>query len=412
MASSSPVVFGLVGLGGYAAGCCAELENLSEGPDAPLKLVAVCEPDQVKHAEKIASLKAKGVKVFADYDAFLKEPFEAVWLPLPIHLHRPFTEKAVAAGKAVLVEKPLAGSIDDADAMIAARDRAGKLVAIGFQDIYMPSTLAVKKRLLSGEIGKIKRARVLASWPRPDNYYSRNAWAGAFKREGTWVMDSPTSNAMAHYINLPLFLMGPTLETSAVPVEVEAELYRSRPIENFDTMSMRLKLDTGATLLVHYTHTSMELINPEPFIECERGSVLRGHDTVIWRRPQGDQAFPRVDESRTGMVVRFAKAVRGQADPDRGLATLEVGRAHMLAVCGASEASEIHDVPADQIAAAEYHELPHKRIAGIEDAMRQAHGSWQMLHETGAVKWSRPAGRFDLRGYKTFAGPKGAAVAV
>jgi hypothetical protein len=202
------------------------------------------------------------------------------------------------------------------------------------------------------------------------------------------------------------------METSAVPVEIEAELYRSRPIENYDTLSMRLKLDTGATLLVHLTHSSVELIQPEPLIECERGSVTRGHEAVIWRRPQGDQVFPRKDDTREAMIRRFAKAVRGRPDPDHALATLEVGRSQMLAISGASEATEIYDVPESEIARCEYHEIPSLRIAGIEAAMRQAHENWQMLHESGTLAWTRQAGTLSLRGYRHFAGPKGAAVAV
>ena len=88
--------------------------------------------------------------VFARWEDLLAHPAEAVWLPLPIPLHRPYTEQALAAGKAVLCEKPAAGCVQDLDAMQDAQSRAGLPVAIGFQDIYEPTTLALKRALLDG----------------------------------------------------------------------------------------------------------------------------------------------------------------------------------------------------------------------------------------------------------------------
>src|SRR5829696_1805709 len=80
------------------------------------------------------------------YAELLDLPIDAVWLPLPIHLHRPYTERALAAGKAVLCEKPAAGCVDDVDAMIAARDASGRGVLIGFQDVYQPCVIQLKRR--------------------------------------------------------------------------------------------------------------------------------------------------------------------------------------------------------------------------------------------------------------------------
>ena len=70
-------------------------------------------------------LKALGVQTARTFEQLLELDIDAVWLPLPIDLHRPFTETALAAGKAVMCEKPAAGSVDDVDAMIAARIARG-----------------------------------------------------------------------------------------------------------------------------------------------------------------------------------------------------------------------------------------------------------------------------------------------
>jgi predicted dehydrogenase len=410
MPSTQPVVFGSVGLGGYARPICDMLvgENKSGAAAAPaVRYAAVAEPDHTTHAEIIAKLRGEGIKVFERVEDLLALPeVEAVWLPLPIDLHRPFTEKALAAGKAVMCEKPAAGSIDDVDAMIAARDRAKLPVAIGYQDVYDATTAPTKRRLLAGEIGRIKHATVHACWPRTDLYFTRADWAGRFKRNGTWVMDSPANNALAHYVNIPLFLMGPTAETSAQPVAVEAELYRANPIENYDTISMKITLDTGATLLVLFTHACEQTLHPEIVLTGEKGKFTRTMERVTFETAKGPEVIERKGDARLAALYRFAKAVRGQDDPATLLATLEVARAPLAAVNGASEASAIYDIPAASRRVIDAFGGKLTTVPGIEPAFVACAAENQMLHESGRVSWSHPAGEKDLRNYKHFAGPR------
>src|SRR5439155_12971925 len=245
---ASPVAIGTVGLGGYAGSICRRLGRQSRERDPPVRLAAVFEPDAATHAGRLRELRAAGVRVAGSYEDLLAGQVEAVWLPLPIDLHRPFTEQALGAGKAVMCEKPPAGCVDDLHAMMAARDRAGLPVAIGFQDMYDPATDAVKRLLLDGAIGRPRAATLLACWPRGLAYFSRNGWAGRFRRDGAWVMDSPASNAMSHFVNLLLFWLGEAPAAPAVPVAVEAELYRANDIENYDTCSLRVQTAGGAEL--------------------------------------------------------------------------------------------------------------------------------------------------------------------
>lgn len=413
-AATKPVVFGSVGLGGYARGISDMLLDISRSGSAPagspgVKYAAVAEPDHKLHAEVIATLRGAGVKVFERFEDVLAIPeIEAVWIPLPIDLHRPFTEKALAAGKAVMCEKPVAGSIDDADAMIAARDRAGKPVGIGYQDVYEPTTVPLKRRILAGEFGRITHATVHACWPRHDVYFRRADWAGKFKRRGAWVMDSPANNALAHYINIPLFLMGPTLETSAVPIAVEAELYRTNPIENFDTISMKITLDLpgNPTLLVLFTHACEQGINPEIVFHGTSGKIVRTVEQIACETSKGREVIVRQGDGRVPALHRLAKAVRGLSDPDTMIATLESARAPLAAVNGASEATVIHDTPAAARRVVDYHDGKLTTLPGIEAAFVACVAKNQMLHESGLVSWSKPAGKKDLRGYRHFAGPR------
>jgi predicted dehydrogenase len=404
------ISIGVAGLGGYAGAICSLLEKHSRGDQPAVKLVAVCEPDHGLHAPRIAELRAAGIKVLQRYEDLLAEPIEAVWLPVPIDLHRPFTEQALAAGKAVMCEKPAAGCIDDVDAMIAARDRSGRAVAIGFQDIYNPLTVDLKRRVLKSEIGRITSATVWGCWPRNSSYYGRASWAGGLQRNGVWVLDSPANNALAHQINLALFLLGTSLTESAMPLEVEAELYRANPIENYDTCALRLKLPGDIPLLVMLTHACARQIHPQIELRGPKGSIrwkLGEHIQIT--AGDNEQTIPLPPHDWDQIIRRFAQYVRGTLD-DGVVATLEMARCHSAVISGASEAAAVHTVPESFVQTIMLPEGERLRaITGVEELFKQCAASGQMPHETGRAEWSVPTGRKDLRGYHHFAGPAGGA---
>lgn len=409
MNANEPLKIGVVGIGGYGGAIINVLTTEKVGWVNPFKLTAVCSNDFPKHPEAVARLEAAGVKLIEDYDTFLKEPLDAVWLPLPIPLHRPFTEKALAAGKVVMCEKPAAGSVDDVDAMIAARDKYKLPVAIGFQDVYDESTLPLKREILAGRIGKVTHASVMACWPRNSAYYGRAAWAGAFKIGQSWVMDSPVNNALSHYLNIPLFLLGDDEASSAKVVSIEAELYRVNPIENYDTASLRIHLQGGSSVQVLFTHACEVGINPCVRIHGDKGSVVRDRDSIEITSSLGNMTIPRKpDHLPRYMVERLANLVRHIPDTTRGLATLEVARAQVLAVNGASEATPIHQLADSQF------EIRHcengstlRVIPGINELFVKCVESNQMLHESGLATWTKPAGHMDgLLDYNHFKGPR------
>lgn len=404
-----PVVLGVAGMGGFA-GSITNLV-LKHGPSAspPVELAAVCDPNPAGHDGRDAELREKGIAVHPTYEALLAEPaVEAVWLPVPIDLHRPFTEQALSAGKAVMVEKPVAGSIDDLDAMIVARDAAGLPVAVGFHDIYDQTTMPLKRRILAGEFGELRHATLMACWPRSSTYFARSNWAGRFKRHGVWVMDSPANNALAHYINIALFLLGPSESESANPEHVEAELYRAADIENYDTISMRLRVAGGASLLVLLTHACSRTHQPRILFEGTAKSFRWTTDEQAVRERHGDQTqiITAHYTSREHMIGRLARLVRGIDDPDTAVATLETARCHTVAVNGASAATPVRNVPRAAIETTATAGGTVRAIRGIEEAFFDCAENRELLHESGRLQFTREPGTLDLRGYQHFAGPR------
>lgn len=406
MTQHNPLLFGCVGLGGYGAVASDAVLTEQHRPGGVARLVSACDPALADHAQRADHLRAQGVSVSDSFDQLLAGECQAVWLPLPIPLHRPFMEKALAAGKAVLCEKPAAGCIDDLDAMIAARDRAKLPAAIGFQNIYQPATHQAKRRLLAGAIGKITAATVTTCWPRDSNYYARNNWAGALQRNGVWVLDSPANNAMAHYINLALFLLGPDERHTAQPQRVEAELYRANPIENYDTCSLRITTPGDVPLLVLMTHVCPKQAGPFIEITGTRGTLRFSPQGFELSTPEGTHPVGEGGIDLGHVVRNFTDYVRGG---DAIVATLELARAHTLVISGASQAAPIQGIPPQFIQTIKNPNGSTLRaLPDIDSIFAEAARRGQMLHESGRLSWTTPGRAIDLADYHHFTGPAAA----
>jgi predicted dehydrogenase len=112
-----------------------------------------------RSAEKSAAAAAKyGIPVAYDsYEALLADPeIDAVYIPLPNHLHVEWTIKAVEAGKHVLCEKPIGLNADEAKQLIAARDRSGRRIQEAFMVRTHPQWLRVRELIQDGTIGELR----------------------------------------------------------------------------------------------------------------------------------------------------------------------------------------------------------------------------------------------------------------
>jgi predicted dehydrogenase len=94
---------------------------------------------------------------YGSYEALLEDPeIDAVYNPLPNHLHVEWTVKALEAGKDVLCEKPIALNAQEAEALVRARDRTGRKVIEAFMVRSHPQWLRVRELVRSGRIGTVR----------------------------------------------------------------------------------------------------------------------------------------------------------------------------------------------------------------------------------------------------------------
>jgi predicted dehydrogenase len=109
------------------------------------------------------------------YEALLADPdVEAVYLPLPNHLHKPWTIAAARAGKHVLCEKPLALTARDAEEMIEAGDRGGVRLMEAFMYRHHPSWVAARELVAAGRIGRLQAVQSWFSYYNDDPANIRN----------------------------------------------------------------------------------------------------------------------------------------------------------------------------------------------------------------------------------------------
>src|ERR1700736_3819189 len=137
------------------------------------EITAIASRDRTK-AEKAA--KELGIpKVFGSYEELLADPeIEAIYNPLPNHLHVPWTIKAAEAGKHVLCEKPISLTVEEATSLVAVRDRTGVQIEEAFMVRTHPQWLGALERIRSGKIGKIKSVAGYFSYCNLDPTNIRN----------------------------------------------------------------------------------------------------------------------------------------------------------------------------------------------------------------------------------------------
>lgn len=134
------------------------------------RILAIGSRDQAR-ARSIAD-KFGIEKAYGSYEELLADPaIDAIYNPLPNHLHTPWTIKAMEAGKHVLCEKPIAMTADEAEQLVAARERTGKLVAEAFMVRFHPQWLRARELAQSGAIGEVRSIQTAFCYfnTNPDN---------------------------------------------------------------------------------------------------------------------------------------------------------------------------------------------------------------------------------------------------
>jgi predicted dehydrogenase len=273
------VAWGIVGFGWVARDFVAPAIR-----DAGHRLVAVCDPEPAARA----AAERLGAQTYADLDALCADlAVEAVYVATPNHLHRAGVEAAARAGRAVLCEKPMATTLPDAEAMVAAVERAGILYGTAFDQRHHPAHRAIRAALVEGAVGTITAIRIVyACWLGPDWGAGDNWRIDAAKAGGGALMD-----LAPHGLDLAAFLVGSPIEAVAALTQT-----RIQPYAVDDGAMLIARHACGALLTLHVAYNHRETL-PRRRLE-----VLGDRGLIVARDTMGQDPGGLVDlvDARTG----------------------------------------------------------------------------------------------------------------
>jgi UDP-N-acetyl-2-amino-2-deoxyglucuronate dehydrogenase len=218
MTSMDKLGFALVGCGRIAQ---KHAEILGGGMVEGARLVAVC--DRVpERAAKMAS--RYGVGVYTDFhDMMAREKnIDVVCLLTESGLHAKHAVELAPYRKHIVVEKPMALRLEDADSMIRVCERNGIHLFVVKQNRYNLPVQKLREALDAGRFGRIVMGTVRVRWCRTQAYYDQDAW------RGTWALDGGVfSNQASHHVDLLEWLLGQPVSVYAASrtalVKIEAE---------------------------------------------------------------------------------------------------------------------------------------------------------------------------------------------
>ncbi|MGH1329834.1 MAG: Gfo/Idh/MocA family protein [Paracoccaceae bacterium] len=166
---NAPIRFGILGAADFARRQMGPAIHAAKG--AKLAALATSSAEKAKGFQAFAP----DIAIHQSYETLLADPdIDAVYIPLPNHLHVEWTKKALQAGKHVLCEKPIALKAEEIDELIALRDATGLIAAEAYMIVHHPQWQRARALLAEGAIGKLSHTRAFFSYNNPNPQNIRN----------------------------------------------------------------------------------------------------------------------------------------------------------------------------------------------------------------------------------------------
>lgn len=210
---------------------------------------------------------------YEDSEELLKrDDLDIVSICTPTGLHAMLAIQAAEAGKHVILEKPIAMSLEEADSIIDACRKNNVKLSIVHPNRYRPVVRELKEILDSGALGKISHANAIVNWNRNQAYYDQSPWRGTKAGDGGALM-----NQAIHNLDLLLWFMGDVQEVFSM------EATRLRDIEAEDVSNGLVKFKTGALGLIQASTT----VYPKNYEESitlfgENGTIKIGGSNALY----------------------------------------------------------------------------------------------------------------------------------
>ena len=229
--------FALVGCGRIAK---RHSGLLGMGQIEGAKLVAACDSDATKAADIGRQFS---MPHFIDMHTMMRSvAIDVVVVLTESGNHAKHVVELARHGKHIVVEKPMALTLDDADAMIRACDESGVKLFVVKQNRFNVPVLTLRAALDAGRFGKLVLGTVRVRWCRPQVYYDQDSW------RGTWALDGGVlTNQASHHVDLLEWMMGEVDSVFAMSATALAN------IEAEDTAVVTLRFRNGALGVIEAT---------------------------------------------------------------------------------------------------------------------------------------------------------------
>ncbi len=258
------------------------------------------------------------------YQAVVDDPeVEAVYVPLPNAMHREWTERAAAAGKHVLCEKPLASAAEDVAAMYAACRRSDVVLAEAFMTPFHPRTAAVIEAVRRGAVGEIRSIRSEFTFTIGADHSDNFRWKAAYGGGALWDVGIYTLSPIFDLLDDPEVCHvtssdGPgdiDVTTSVVLATPRALATALCSFEMPEHQLLEIR-GTAGTLTVERPFTpsmqddSYTLIRPDGSrdrVITGGADPYRGMLEAFARACRGNSPWPRTENETRGMAARIAE---------------------------------------------------------------------------------------------------------
>lgn len=253
--------FALVGCGRISK---RHSELLALGQIEGAQLVSACDIDD----KKALSIKEKfNIPVYTDmHKMMINENVDVVVVLTESGNHSKHVIELAQYKKHIVVEKPMALTIEDADLMMKACDENGIRLFVVKQNRFNVPVVKLKEAMDKGHFGKLVLGTVRVRWCRPQTYYDQDSW------RGTWLMDGGIlTNQASHHIDLLEYMMGDVESVQAMSttalVDIEAE----------DTAVVNVRFKNGALGIIEATGaTRPKDLEGSISVLGEKGTVVIG----------------------------------------------------------------------------------------------------------------------------------------
>ncbi len=288
------VVVGL-GMGRHRARTVAKTEGA--------RLIGVADV-RAELAQKIA--EELECEWHTDFRTFLDRPdVQVVWVMTPSGMHADIAIPALEAGKHVIVTKPMEVTLERADAMIAAAERNGCLLAVDFDMRFLKGAWQIRHAIAEGLFGKLILLEGRLKWFRSQEYYSRSGWRGTWRYDGGGSL----ANQTIHLIDQLIWLGGEVASVEAARIGVFAH-----DIETEDLGIAVLRFRNGAMGTVLGTTTCPRDVYAVVEVHGDKGgAILDVSGQVRWFFRDESVAPPEVSPPFANSAENMVAALREDA---------------------------------------------------------------------------------------------------